>query len=363
MMRRMTASHAAAESGAVTTWSHLVTRLVRHEDLSSGEADWAMHEVMEGQAPPIALAAFLVSLASKGVAPHELSALADAMVEHAVPLEAPAGAVDIVGTGGDLAHTVNISTMASLVIAAAGHPVVKHGNRASTSRSGSADVLEALGIRLDLEPEAVARMVHEVGITFCFAQVFHPSMRHAVEARKGVGIPTVFNVLGPITNPGRPAASAVGVADPTMAPIVADVFARRGTSALVFRGRDGLDELTVGDVSDVWEVRDGAVTRHELDPHALVGVPRSPLSALRGGTAEDNARVAREVLAGSSGPVSDAVALNAAAGIMAARAAGDHDDASFEERFASAHTRALEVLQTGAAADLLARWAAASARA
>lgn len=340
---------------------------MRRQDLTAVEAAWAMHEVMDGQATPVQLAGFLVALAGKGVRGEELTALADAMVEHAVGLEAPVGSVDIVGTGGDLAHTVNISTMASLVIAAAGHPVVKHGNRASTSRSGSADVLEVLGIRLDLPPRAVEAMVHEVGITFCFAQVFHPSMRFAVEARKGLGVPTVFNVLGPITNPGRPAASAVGVADAVMAPIVAEVFAHRGTSALVFRGHDGLDELTVAAPSDVWEVHDGRIAHHVLDPLEL-GIGRSPLEALRGGTAEDNAAVARDLFAGARGPVADAVLLNAAAGLVAAEgadglAAGHPAEGSFEERMARALARATQTLDSGAPRELLARWSEASARA
>ncbi|MGP9693696.1 anthranilate phosphoribosyltransferase [Brachybacterium sp. AOP25-B2-12] len=350
---------------ATSTWPLLTSQLVRGEDLSAGQAAWAMHEVMDGQATPVQLAAFLVALAAKGVVGEELTALADAMVEHAVPLTAPAGAVDIVGTGGDLAHTVNISTMSSIVIAASGRPVVKHGNRASTSRSGSADVLEVLGVRLDLPASRVEELAHEVGITFCFAQVFHPSMRHAVDARKGLGIPTVFNVLGPITNPGRPAASAVGVADPAMAPVVAEVFARRGTSALVFRGQDGLDELTVGAPSDVWEVMGGTVTSRVLDPLALLGVPRSPVEALRGGSAEDNARVARELYAGAEGPVRDAVLLNTAAGIMTADAAGGSVDARrvpFEDRFRAAHAEAAEVLDAGEPALLLARWAEASRR-
>lgn len=351
---------------ATVTWPLLVAQLVRHEDLSAEQAGWAMNEVMDGQSTPIQLASFLVALAAKGVRGHELAALADAMVAHAVPLEAPAGSVDIVGTGGDLAQTVNISTMAALVIAGAGHTVVKHGNRASTSKSGSADVLESLGIRLDLAPRAVEAMAHRVGITFCFAQVFHPSMRYAVEARKGIGIPSVFNVLGPITNPGHPAASAVGVADTSMAPTVAEVFARRGTSALVFRGQDGLDEITVAAPTDVWEVGAGEVRRQVLDPAALLGVPRSPLDALRGGTADENAQVARDVFAGARGPVRDAVALNAAAGILAARSAdaaraGEAISGSFDERFASAYARASEVLDAGEPRRVLAAWAEASA--
>lgn len=357
----MTSTAADPGSAATPTWPALTSSLIAGQDLAPEQTAWAMHEVMEGEATAIQLAGFLVALAAKGITSAELTGLADAMVEHAIPLRAPAGAVDIVGTGGDMAQTVNISTMSSLVIAASGRPVVKHGNRASTSRSGSADVLEALGVRLDLQPEQVEAVVQEAGITFCFAQVFHPSMRYAVEARKGLALPTVFNVLGPITNPGRPAAAAVGVADAAMAPVVAGVFAARDTSALVFRGQDGLDELTVGAPSDIWEVRQGSVVLHELDPERDLGIDRSPLGALRGGTAEENADVARRVFAGEQGPVRDAVVLNSAAGIVAADAAGPLSQESLTGRLASAAQEAREVLDSGAAAARLERWVRATA--
>jgi anthranilate phosphoribosyltransferase len=339
------------------TWSRITARLVRGEALERAEASWAMDEVMTGEATPVAVAGFLVALQAKGVTSLELEALADSMIAHARPVAADRRAVDIVGTGGDLAQTVNISTMASIVIAATGRTVVKHGNRASTSRSGSADVLEALGVRLDL-------LVGEVGMTFLFAQVFHPSMRFAAEARKGLGIPTVMNILGPITNPARPLASAVGVADGSIAPTVAGVFASRGTSALVFRGQDGLDELTVCAPSDVWEVRGGEVRVHELDPTALLGVPRSSHDALRGGTAEENAQVARDLYVGRTegrmGPIREAVLLNAAAGVLAHDGIGEGPADGFEERFRTAHAEVTEVLDGGAPAALLERWAAAS---
>lgn len=346
------------------TWSRLTARLVRGEHLEHAEASWAMDEIMTGEAGPVPLAGFLVALQAKGVSSTELEALADSMVAHARPVAVERHAIDIVGTGGDLAQTVNISTMASIVIAASGRTVVKHGNRASTSRSGSADVLEALGVRLDLPVPEVERLVGEVGMTFLFAQVFHPSMRFAAEARKGLGIPTVMNILGPITNPARPLASAVGVADPAIAPTVAGVFASRGTSALVFRGQDGLDELTVSAASDVWEVRGGEVRSHLLDPTALLGIPRSPHDALRGGTAEENAQVARDLYAGAKdgrmGPIRDAVLLNAAAGILAHDGIGKAAADGFEDRFRAAHAEAVSTLDSEAPARLLARWAAAS---
>ncbi|MCS6710485.1 anthranilate phosphoribosyltransferase [Brachybacterium sp. EF45031] len=352
----------------------LTASLLAGRDLTAEEAAWAMEEVMDGAAPSIALAGFLVALSAKGVVPRELAAFADAMIGHARRLPVDRHAVDIVGTGGDMAQTVNISTMASLVIAATGRRVVKHGNRASSSKSGSADVLEALGVRLDLEVDAVARMVEQVGITFAFAQVFHPSMRFAAEARKGLGVPTVFNVLGPITNPGRPRAGAVGVAAAPLAPIVAEVFASRGTSALVFRGQDGLDELSVAAASDVWEVRGGTVSHTVLDPETDLGLQRSPLEALRGGTAEENAQVVRDLLAGRTGAVRDAVLLNAAAGIVAHDGIASQEAAegglpssaevpSLVERLRGAVAEGAAAIDSGAGDRLLTRWIEASSQA
>ncbi|MDO5661629.1 MAG: anthranilate phosphoribosyltransferase [Brachybacterium sp.] len=359
---------ATPASDSDPTWPALTLRLMRGEDLSAEGVAWAMGEVMTGSAVPVQLAGFLVALGAKGVRPHELGALADTMLEHAGALRAPDGAVDIVGTGGDMHHTVNISTMAALVIAATGRPVVKHGNRASSSKSGSADVLEELGVRLDMSIGDVERMAHEVGITFCFAQVFHPSMRHAVEARRGLALPTVFNVLGPITNPGRVQASAVGVADAAMAPVVAEVFASRGTSALVFRGREGLDELSVSGPSDLWEVTGGRVHQQVLDPSRDLDLDRHDLEALRGGTAAQNASIAREVFAGAPGAARDAVVLNAAAGIVAADAArtptAPEEDTATPElvpRLRRAMDEARRALDDGAVETLLDRWAQATA--
>ncbi|WP_193106405.1 anthranilate phosphoribosyltransferase [Brachybacterium sp. FME24] len=348
----------------IPTWSTITSRLVRGEELDVFEASWAMDEVMSGNATAVQLAGFLVSLQAKGVSSGELAALADSMVSHARPVQAPERSIDIVGTGGDLAQTVNISTMASMIIASTGRPVVKHGNRASTSKSGSADVLEALGVRLELPVPAIEELVGKIGMTFLFAQVFHPSMRYAAEARRGLGIPTVMNILGPITNPARPQASAVGVADATIAPTVADVFASRGTSALVFRGQDGLDELTVTAASDVWEVRGGEVREHVLDPLRLLGIPRSGQEVLRGGDAEENAQVARDlfegVREGRMEPIRDAVLLNAAAGVLAFDGIGQNAEDGWEDRFVEAFAEAREALDSGRPAQLIRRWAAAS---
>ena len=346
------------------TWSRLTALLVRGQELSAREASWAMDEVMTGSATAVQLAGFLVALQAKGVTSGELEALADSMVAHARPVDAPSWSVDIVGTGGDLAQTVNISTMASMIIASTGRLVVKHGNRASSSKSGSADVLEALGVRLDLPVRVVEELVGKIGMTFLFAQVFHPSMKHTAEARRGLGIPTVMNILGPITNPAAPRASAVGVADPTVAPTVAGVFAARGTSALVFRGQDGLDELTVTAPSDVWEVRGGEVREHVLDPTELLDIARSSHDALRGGSAEENARVARDLFAGvrdgRMGPIRDAVLLNAAAGVLAYDGIDLGAAEGFEERFTRSFAEARDALDSGRPAELIQRWAAAS---
>jgi anthranilate phosphoribosyltransferase len=234
--------------------------------------------------------------------------------------------------------------------------VVKHGNRSASSQAGSADVLEALGIRLDLRADRVARIAEEVGITFCFAAAFHPAMRHAAAPRRELAIPTTFNILGPLANPVKPAAQAVGCADPRMAPVMAGVLARRGTDAWVFRGDDGLDELTTTTSSQVWVVHDGVVSQAQIDP-AMVGIARARPEDLRGGDAEHNAAVVRRVLDGEQGPVRDAVLLNAAAAL----AVYDEPGATVEESLPAAHAKAVEAVDSGAAAQLLDRWVAASA--
>ncbi len=352
----------APTADAVATWPGLLTQLVQGQDLTAEEAAWAMDEVMSGAVSPVRLAGLLVGLRAKGVTVTELTALADAMLAHAHRLEVDGPSVDIVGTGGDRAHTVNISTMAAVVLAGAGVRVVKHGNRAASSSSGSADVLEALGIRLDHEPERVGELVGEVGITFCFAQVFHPSMRHAGVARKDLGIPTVFNFLGPLTNPAQPRAVAVGCADPDMAPRMAGVFAARGTQALVFRGDDGLDELAATGGATVWEVHDGQVTQHRVDAAADLGLGRIRVEDLRGADAVHNARVARDLLDGAHGPVRETVRLNAAAALVADGTLPGTAAGSLVERLAAGIQHAARSIDDGAAADVLRRWAAASAR-
>ena len=342
------------------TWPELLTRLVAREDLSERQTSWAMDEIMSGEVPPARLAGFLVALRCKGETVEELTALANTMLAHSVRFSVPGRTVDLVGTGGDRAHTVNISTMAALVVAGTGTTVVKHGNRASSSSSGSADVLEVLGIRLDQPVERIAAIAREVGITFCFAQVFHPAMRHVGVARRELGIATSFNFLGPLTNPAQPGATAVGVADARMAPLVAGVFATRGTNALVFRGDDGLDELAPTARSHVWEVRDGVVTPSVLDAVADLGLAPTTIEDLRGADAAYNAGVARRLLAGEPGPVRDTVLLNAAAALVADGALPGTSDGSLAERLRAGIDHAACAVDTGAASHVLESWVRAA---
>ncbi len=333
-------------------WPALLTRLIAGTDLDSGETAWAMDQVMSGAATPAQVAAFLVALRAKGETSAEIGGLASGMLAHARPVRVPGRAVDVVGTGGDRAHTVNISTMAALVAAAAGAPVVKHGNRAASSQCGAADVLEALGVAIDLGPEQVEQCVAEVGIGFCFAPLFHPAMRHAGGVRRELGIPTAFNFLGPLTNPGQPGAALVGCADERMAPVMAQVLADRGITALLVRGDDGLDEITTTTTTSVWVVDNGAVRRDQLDPAAL-DVPMARPEDLRGGDAATNAEVVRRLFAGEPGPVRGAVLLNAAAAL----AAHHGPTADLVADLAGAAQRAAEAVDSGAAAALLQRWA------
>jgi anthranilate phosphoribosyltransferase len=317
-----------------------------------------MDQIMTGTATGAQIAAFGVSMKMKRPTPAEVAELADAMLQHArrVPTETIGNeTVDVVGTGGDGSNTVNLSTMAAIVVAAAGVPVVKHGNRAASSLSGGADTLEALGVRIDLGPEDVARSVAEVGIGFCFAPQFHPSYRHAGAVRREIGVPTVFNLLGPLTNPASPRAGLIGCAWADLAEVMAGVFAKRRSSVLVVHGDDGLDELTTTTTSTIWRVQAGTVERLTFDPGAF-GFARAELSELVGGDAEANAASVRAVLGGATGPVRDAVVLNAA-GAMVAHA-GLASDAKWVPAWESGLARAAETIDSGAAEKLLARWVA-----
>lgn len=333
------------------TWPQLLTELLAGTDLSSAQTAWAMDRIMSGEATSAQLAGFAVALRAKGETAQEIIGLADSMLAHSIPVHVSGRTVDIVGTGGDRSNTVNISTMAAVVVAGAGATVVKHGGRAASSKCGAADLLEGLGVPITLGPEAVAATATQVGIGFCFAQRYHPSMRFAGPARGELGIPTFFNVLGPLSNPARPAASAIGCGNAAMAPIIAGVFAARGSEVLVFRGDDGLDELTTTTTSSVWVVGDGSVRTATVDPTRL-GIHRAQGSELVGGDVAFNVAVARRVFDGASGAVRDAVVLNAAAALAVhAGLTGD-----LEADLAVSVVRAKESLDSGAAADVLARW-------
>jgi anthranilate phosphoribosyltransferase len=336
---------------ARTTWPALLSALLAGENLSADETAWAMREIMSGSATPAQIAGFAVALRAKGETVAEVTGLARTMLELATPLSVEGPVVDVVGTGGDRAHTVNVSTMAAIVAAAAGARVVKHGNRAASSSCGAADVLEHLGIRLDLTPEQTARVAREAGIAFCFAPVYHPALRFAGPPRKEIGVPTVFNFLGPLTNPARPAAQAIGVYDAAMLPVLAGVFAERGVSALVFRGDDGLDELTIATTSTVWTVGDGAATQTVFDP-AVLGIARAEAGALRGGDVAFNAQAVHDLVGGKTGPVRDAVLLNAAAALVALDGPSDDLDSAMIDGYA----RAVQAVDSGRAAATLERW-------
>ncbi|GLF94121.1 anthranilate phosphoribosyltransferase [Streptomyces yaizuensis] len=346
---------AGGDSVADFSWPGVLNSLLENHDQSADATAWAMDRILSGEATDAQIAGFAVALRAKGETVQEIAGLVRTMYRHARLIEVPGPSVDIVGTGGDGARTVNISTMSSIVVAGTGAKVVKHGNRAASSASGASDVLEKLGVNLELAPERVAEVAEEAGITFCFAVRFHPALRHVAAARKELGIRTTFNFLGPLTNPARVRAQATGVADARMAPIMAGVLAERGSSALIFRGDDGLDELTTTATSRVWRVRDGAVREESFDPRD-VGIPLVPVEALRGADASYNADVARRILAGGTGPVRDAVLLNSAAALVAL----DPSDAPLTEQIAAGIARAAESIDSGAARDVLARWVAAT---
>ncbi len=334
-------------------WPGTLSRLLAREDLSREDAAAAMHRIMSGEATPAQVAAFVVALRAKGETAEEVAGLASVMLGFAPPVETPGPVVDTCGTGGDRAGTINVSTIAAIVAAGAGAVVAKHGNRAASSRCGSADLLEALGVKVALAPDDVSRCLSETGIGFMFAPVFHAAMAHAAGARKEMGIPTVFNFLGPLTNPARPSAQVVGVADPRMQRVLAGVLADRGTRAYVVRGDDGIDEITTTGPSHVIEAAGGATVAFQLDPAAL-GVPIAAPGDLAGGDAERNAEVARAILGGEPGPPRDIVALNAAAALAVAGTADD---------LAVGLEAAAESIDSGRAAAVLARWVEVSNRA
>ncbi len=299
----------------------LIEKLTRHEDLTTDEAAAAMAEIMEGRAAPAQIAGVLIGLAMKGERPAEIVGLAKTMRAHAVQLERPhPGVFDTCGTGGDGAGTFNISTCAALVVAACGVPVAKHGNRAASSLSGSADVFEALGVRVTAPPAIVERCLTEAGIGFFFAQTFHPSMRHAAQTRRDLGVRTAFNLLGPLTNPARATRQLVGVPRPEFTELIARALLLLGSErAWVVHAADGIDELSTTGYTKISECRHGAVNTFYLHP-GDVGLPKTSVAALKGGSAQDNAKIVERILAGERGAPRDVVLLNAGAALFIAGA-------------------------------------------
>ena len=331
-------------------WPTILSRLTARGDLTTDETADAMRAIMSGEATPGQVGGFLMALRTKGETVDEIEGLARTMLEFAHPVEHALPVVDTCGTGGDRSGTFNISTVSAIVVAGAGVPVAKHGNRAASSHCGSADLLEALGVKIDVAPTGVARCLAEAGIAFMFAPVFHPAMAHAGPVRRELRVPTVFNFLGPLTNPARPVAQVVGCSDQRMLPLMAQVLARRGTRAKLFRGEDGLDELTTTGISTVYDVRDGEVRETHLDPTTL-GLARATAAGLVGGDVDRNAEIAREVLSGAPGPHRDVVLLNAGAALEVAGAAPS---------LAEGIARAAASIDDGAAAAILDRWVVVS---
>lgn len=335
------------------SWTEIFSSLTNKTELTSAQSMWAMNTVMDGKATNDEIKQFLLGLNEKGESPAEITSFVEVMLEHAVKLDVSNDAVDTCGTGGDSLGTVNISTAAALVVAGCGIPVVKHGNRAASSKSGSADVLEALGVLTSMNPEQVKEIFQKCGITFCFAPTFHPAMKHVGPVRKELGIPTVFNILGPLANPAKPKAQVVGVANLAMAPIVAQVLANRKTSAFVVRGKDGLDEISIGGPTQIWDVRSGSVKEFEFDAQDL-GIPQAGVEKLVGGDAAHNAQLIRKALATvGSGPIQDAICVNAAASIVAYENMGG----DFTTQMQLAFARARGSVESGASLNVLNSWA------
>ncbi len=334
------------------SWSANLQSLELGYELTAEQAHWAMREILENRAETDQIKTFLLALKAKGETAHEVSAFVDEMYRHSAPIVVTERAVDTVGTGGDVAHTINISTTSAIIAAAAGARVVKHGNRAATSRSGAADILEALGVAINLDGPKVEASVRELGIGFCFAPMFHPAMRFAGPARKELGTPTIFNILGPLANPAKPQAAAIGVASALMLPIAAEVLSERGVDGFVFRGDDGLDEITLTTSTTVITIGSKKMAKSTIDPKDF-GIAYAPLSAIRGGDPQDNARITRAILAGERGAPRDAVVLTAGATIAAFR--GEEERTPIE-RIVDGVKAAIVAIDSGAALHLLARW-------
>lgn len=335
-------------------WSNLFTHLQSKEDLTPELATFVMTEILEGQAPEEDIKNFLLLLKDKGESSTDIALLAEMLFKYALPINISERAVDPVGTGGDGKNTVNISTSAAIVTTAAGARVVKHGSIAASSKSGSADVLAALGIATELTGPDVEKCVYKYGIGFLKATTFHSALRHAAPARRALGVPTVFNVLGPLANPAKPKVIALGVAPLAKLPVMAKVVADRGGEGFAFRGDDGIDELTLATTSTIIEIHDGATTTHSFDPQEI-GIERAPLSSLVGGIPEVNAQIIRDVFKGKPGPIRDAIALNAAITIAAFKA--DYG-IGLVQQIANGYVMAQQAIDSGKALELLDTWGA-----
>ena len=338
------------------TWIESIARLKGGIDLEPDEISSIMQTILEGRAEVSSIKEFLLALKSKGESAEEVSALVAEMFRHSSPISITERSVDTVGTGGDGAQTINISTTAAIIAASAGARVVKHGNRAASSKSGSGDLLEALGVAITLDGSKVAQCVTELGIGFCFAPIFHPAMRYAAPARKELGVPTVFNILGPLANPAKPQAAAIGVADERMHRVMAQVLATRGVDGFVFRGDDGLDEITLSTTTSVLTIGSGKIQSDRIDPQDF-GIARAPISDLVGGDATENARITTAIFNGETGAPRDAVLLNAAAAIAAFEGEGD---VGIHERISKSLAKASSALDSGATRQLLKEWVAFS---
>ena len=337
--------------GPSVSWPDITDRLLHGTDLSTADAEAAMTAIMDGSTSAVQIAGFLVALRAKGETAAEIAGLVRTMRRFAIAVPVDGPTVDTCGTGGDRSGTFNISTVAAVVAAAAGARVAKHGNRAASGRCGSADLLEAWGVAISLPPAAVARCIEDVGIGFCFAQAYHPAMRHVMPARRELGVRTVFNFMGPLSNPAGAAHQTIGVSDPLMAERMAQVLAELDAAhALVFHGHDGLDELTTTAPSRIWEVREGAVEAYDLDP-ADLGIPHADAADLVGGDVGTNRAMADAVIDGKPGPTRDVVVLAAAAALYAANVV---------DGLGAGIPAATTAIDTGAARGVLDRWVALS---
>ena len=333
-------------------WNENIAIIESGLDLEIDRVQWCMNEILTGQATNDTIKEFLLALKKKGETPEEVGALVEQMYRHCAPISITQRSVDTVGTGGDGAHTINISTTAAIIAAAGGAKVVKHGNRAASSKSGSADLLENLGINITLDGKSVEESFNTLGIGFCFAPIFHPAMKHAAVARKELATPTVFNILGPLANPARPKAAAIGVANDRMHLVMAQVLGDRGVDGFVFRGDDGLDEITLATTTSVLSIGSEEIISGLLDPLDF-GISRAPIASLTGGDGAENARITREIFAGKKGAHRDACVLNAAAAIAAYEG---KSELTLHERISAGLERANEAIDSGAATELVVKW-------